>query len=814
MTSRRYTAYTSLVGDRQKSVSKHDFFKYGFVLVVAARVRAPTYDSQLKQKLTTPAPFAKEDLPEAELVAKAVKKLDIVRRLDAKARAKMEKTQVTKASRQVKATADPNLEDALLADKKHVKRGEPRTLWLVEGLSAKTMAVTGFSVIGRDLNGVLPLRGKVTNALEATQQKLLESAPIKAIMNALGMDPAKPATDASKLRYQKVCILTDADADGAHIAGLLVTFFSKILPELIKKGDFVYIFRTPVVIANQKDEFHSIRMFDEWFNKLPVNARKPSVQYLKGLGSSTRAQALGYFKSQSTNKKRFRPAETEDFESITTAFGKTPEDMNKRRKLIEDHLTRDGASNSDAVGGHLDAFDTLEASDYSISDLIKGPVASFFRYDCARSLSSFADGLKVSQRKAISYVLTESRHKVLKVGALTSSVMNVFAYLHGDASMNECITRIAQDYVGSNQIPLLTGHGQFGSRSGGGKDYASARYISVSLNEKVLDTLIYDDELLVVDRMVEEGLKVEHVFIPMALPIALINGCSGLGAGFRCDVYTFDIQSVTDRLVAVLEEVDGDMLPHLVPGFKGIQGKFVASDKEKESYASLPVIKDDAETNSCKISDLGVGIATSAAVAAIREIAGVEEVNNRSSDIVVDIEVKYAAEKRADVLKGIIGKTTSRFSNQLNLLDDKRCLVKFNNENDIIEAFARIRIEVCTRARENSLVVLRDQHELADAKKKFVEAVVGGKLAISTSSSRPRNVEDIKRDVARILGQDSTDKYFERCIAMRFSSFTSDKVDELDAEISKLHCKIQKVESTTPRQMAVSRAKKACEAFA
>lgn len=264
----------------------------------------------------------------------------------------------------------------------------------------------------------------------------------------------------------------------------------------------------------------------------------------------------------------------------------------------------------------------------------------------------------------------------------------------------------------------------------------------------------------------------------------------------------------------MLEEVDSDMLPCLVPGFKGIQGKFVASDREKESYVSLPVIKDDAETNSCKITDLGVGVATSTAVAAIREIAGVEEVNNRSSDIVVDIEVKYSSEKRSDVLKGIIGKTTSRFSNQLNLLDDKRCLVKFDNENQIIEAFARIRIEVCTRARENSLVVLREQHELADAKKKFVEAVVQGELSISTASSRPRNVEDIRRDVARILGQDATDKYFERCIAMRFSSFTSEKVNELDAEITKLQCKIREVESTTPRQMAVCRAKKACETFA
>ena len=93
------------------------------------------------------------------------------------------------------------------------------------------------------------------------------------------------------------------------------------------------------------------------------------------------------------------------------------------------------------------------------------------------------DGLKISQRKILFSTFKKNLVKEIKVAQLSGYVSEQSGYHHGEASLNAAIVGMAQDFVGSNNINLLTPNGQFGTRLQGGKDSASERYIFTQLNK-------------------------------------------------------------------------------------------------------------------------------------------------------------------------------------------------------------------------------------------------------------------------------------------------------------------------------------------
>ena len=169
------------------------------------------------------------------------------------------------------------------------KDASANELFLVEGDSAGGSAKQARD---RNFQAILPLRGKILNTWEVSSTKILESKEVQDISTSIGVKPGE--SDLSKLRYEKICILADADSDGLHIATLLIALFVKHFPDLVL-NEHIYVSLPPlyrldfknIVLYAISDE-HMTEVLKQ--NKIKSSDPKLSITRFKGLGEMNPSQ--------------------------------------------------------------------------------------------------------------------------------------------------------------------------------------------------------------------------------------------------------------------------------------------------------------------------------------------------------------------------------------------------------------------------------------------------------------------------------------------------------------------------------------------
>lgn len=238
-----YARNAKLLKDNEPNLSGEDI-REGLTAIISVKIEDPQFEGQTKQKLgNSEARGAVDNIVSEQLtyflelnpsVAKAICEKSIL------AQRAREAARKARDLTRRKTALDGMALPGKLADCSD-KNPENCEIYIVEGDSAGGSAKTARS---RATQAILPLRGKILNVEKARLDKIYANAEIKAMITAFGTG-IHDDFDISKLRYNKIILMTDADVDGAHISTLLLTFIYRFMPELIKQGH-VYLAKPPL----------------------------------------------------------------------------------------------------------------------------------------------------------------------------------------------------------------------------------------------------------------------------------------------------------------------------------------------------------------------------------------------------------------------------------------------------------------------------------------------------------------------------------------------------------------------------------------
>ena len=218
------------------------------------------------------------------------------------------------------------------------RKPEECEVYIVEGDSAGGTVKTARN---RHTQAVLPLRGKILNVEKATLEKILLNNEIKSMIAAFGCGIGDEF-DITKLRYDKIIILTDADVDGAHISTLLLTFFYRFMPELIYSGKIYRglppLYKVDYTNGKKKNSEYIFNDFElEKFKKNKSN-KITGIQRYKGLGEMD-AEELNET-TMDINKRVLRQITVDDAILADEVFSKLMgEEVEPRREFIETNAT-------------------------------------------------------------------------------------------------------------------------------------------------------------------------------------------------------------------------------------------------------------------------------------------------------------------------------------------------------------------------------------------------------------------------------------------------------------------------------------------
>lgn len=328
--------------------------------------------------------------------------------------------------------------------------------------------------------------------------------------------------------------MADQDDDGHHIKGLVVNIFDRYWPTLLRIDGFLAQFRTPLVKASRRGHptlsFYSLPDHKAWQDAHPADAHLYSTKYYKGLSTSTAAEGKEYFGAVRRNVVDFVWRGPTDSDALKLAFEKGPKFADARKKWLAD-----APSDSSGLLDHARLGNDRKDGALKYGDFVNKELIVYSRASNVRAIPLFVDGLKPVQRKILSIAFQRNLVRECRVASFASSVIERSAYHHGEKSMCDAVIQMAQDYVGSNNINLLVPSGQFGTRAEGGKNAGSPRYTNTLLSPVArLIFRVEDDALLT--RLVDDGKPIEPAYYLPILPMALVNGCDGIGTGWATNV--------------------------------------------------------------------------------------------------------------------------------------------------------------------------------------------------------------------------------------------------------------------------------------
>jgi DNA topoisomerase II len=770
--------------------------KDSVVFFINATIVNPAFDSQTKETLTTPAAkfgsvFKSDKLSDLLIKIGLLEEAQAI--LDAKAAKDAKKTD---GSKRKTLRGLPKLEDALWAG---TAKSPDCTLILTEGDSAAASAIAGLAVVGRERWGVFPLRGKMLNVKDISQEKFNKNEELTSIKKILGLEQGKTYTATTSLRYGRVMIMTDQDHDGSHIKGLLMNFFHTFWPSLLVKG-FLCCLATPLLKLTKRNEvksFYSQSEFETW--RESHSSAGWAIKYYKGLGTSTAQEAREWFKDLFDMKYEWD--DTSD-DAICLAFSK------KRADDRKEWLKTYDAKRTLAV---------IKGGKIPYNRFIHDELIHFSNADNLRSLPHVMDGLKPSQRKILYCCLKRGLRSEIKVAQLAGYVSEHAAYHHGEASLNSTITGMAQNFVGSNNLNLLFPGGQFGSRLMGGQDAAQPRYIHTYM-EPIVDSMFKKDDAAILKHIDDDGEIVEPEYYQPVVPLIAINGALGIGTGFSTNIPPHNPSDVLsllrDRLHLRRATLAGLVLQPWWYGFKGTIHRTADSTWQTKGLATW-----DDTKHTITITELPVGTWTKDYKTYLDTLCtgdkekGIKPILESFDDLYNDTEVKFVLyfdsdtyfEMRTDQAAAdkMLQLTTTWHTTNMVCFSPEMKIKRYGAIGDMMEDYYQVRLTGYETRKDLELKRLERELVEYDAKARFLLALLEDRMDLRRKSD-DAIVEALKAEglpaLDNMADPDSVDSY-EYLLRMRMDRVKASAVEDARRHVEAIKVALETLRATKAEEL-------------
>lgn len=405
-----------------------------------------------------------------------------------------------------------------------------------------------------------------------------------------------------------------------------------------------------------------------------------------------------------------------------------------------------------------------------------------------RAIPSVIDGFKPVQRKIVTAGLQHAKSKYYKIFQLTGIVASSMNYAHGDASLNDAIINMAQDF--KNSIPYFDRDGQFGSLRS--PEAGAPRYIGVKIND-TFSKLFRDLEL--VEYKFEEGNKIEPKLYFPIVPTVLLNGQRGIAVGHGSDVLNRNPVDLVNTITNLVKNGKWKEPGLYLSGFRGTielndegsweyRGVYEIVNTTTLKITEIPPSKsyEDYEAILIKLQDKGI-------------IKSYEDNSSEYPEFIIkmpratlaDLEAKEAIMKTFNLVE--------KKSENLTLLDENFKIIKFDNVKDLCTHFVNYRLGIYTKRKE--LLLDKWGKQLVEKQNliRFISMYIKGELKIAK-----RPIQDILDDLEKLKFDKLNDSY-DYLIKLPLKKLTKEEILQLKEDTEKIKADIAHLKKETEKDL-------------
>jgi len=586
------------------------------------------------------------------------------------------------------------------------------------------------------------------------------------------------------------------NSDGFHIKGLVVNYLACFCPKLLS-NNFVYSLLTPIIkvfkSTNVKN-FYNIQDYETW-KRETTGSSSWRVKYYKGLGTSSAAEAKEYFRDLKNNKVGYtydNSVDSEDYVNLELAFSESKKtNTDKRKEWISETMK---LIDEQKKTGKL-IVDYNEKT-VSVKTFVKGELALHSLYDNQRSIPHFCDGLKPSQRKILYSALKRNLYRKsdgsgeIKVAQFSGYVSEHSGYHHGEVSLQGAIINMAQDYVGSNNMNIMFPSGQFGTRQKGGKDASSSRYIFTHLNKWVKNVFNENDNKLL-NYLEDDGVMIEPEYYVPNIPMLLVNGSDGIGTGWSTTIPQYNPKDIINNLKRLIKDEENEIV-QMDPWYRGFTGTIVKKDTHTwEVTGVLQRMKPSSSYQDIEVTELPIGLWTQdfkAHLSVLEQSDTIVNYKDNSDDTKIKFRIRFrklylSKTNDYDIYK-LLKMTKNIKDSNMHAFQCDGSVKKYECAEEILWDFFQLKKSFYTKRKNYMENSLESSLEKLNEKMRFIQMVMNSELIVFRRR-KTQIVEDLEKLNFKKIASNSTSPNFDYLINISLSSFTEEKLLELQKQIDK-----------------------------